>query len=102
MLQDRMASTDVNSEISSAFNLFDTKNKGYIDFADLKRVAKELGETDLDDKDFWASCCIPPTNICCCIVGNDSRQRFDQKRKGDRGRLQADYAKNKDVLGTYS
>jgi len=53
ILEDKMASNDSNSEIHSAFELFDIKKKGYIDFADLKRIAKELGETDLEDKDFW-------------------------------------------------
>lgn len=48
-----MESTDVSNEIHSAFELFDIKKKGYIEFADLKRVAKELGETELEDKDFW-------------------------------------------------
>lgn len=55
-MQDKMESTDdVSNEIRSAFELFDVKKKGYIEFADLKRVAKELGETELEDKDFWVS-----------------------------------------------
>ncbi|KAK4545845.1 hypothetical protein LTR36_002409 [Oleoguttula mirabilis] len=40
----RILSRDPREEILRAFELFDTENKGRIDLADLRRVARELGE----------------------------------------------------------
>ncbi|KAI6241726.1 hypothetical protein M3Y99_00335400 [Aphelenchoides fujianensis] len=53
VLEDKMTTGEQDKEIRSAFELFDIKNKGYINFEDLKRVAKELGEDELKDSDFW-------------------------------------------------
>ncbi|KAI6187730.1 putative calcium-binding protein [Aphelenchoides besseyi] len=53
VLEDKMTTGEQDKEIRSAFELFDVKNKGYIDFQDLKRVAKELGEDEVKDSDLW-------------------------------------------------
>uniref|UniRef100_A0A914DVY1 EF-hand domain-containing protein n=1 Tax=Acrobeloides nanus TaxID=290746 RepID=A0A914DVY1_9BILA len=44
LIQDRLQEDSGAKEISEAFKLFDTENKGFITMADLRRVAKELGE----------------------------------------------------------
>jgi hypothetical protein len=41
---------DSQSEIEKAFDLFDTQNTGKISFADLKRIARELGENVTDQE----------------------------------------------------
>lgn len=40
----RPDSQDKRSELEKAFSLFDIDNKGYIDAADLKKIASDLGE----------------------------------------------------------
>uniref|UniRef100_A0A915DEU8 EF-hand domain-containing protein n=1 Tax=Ditylenchus dipsaci TaxID=166011 RepID=A0A915DEU8_9BILA len=46
LLKDKTIADDgTNDEISSAFKLFDVEGKGYINVEDLKRIAKELGES---------------------------------------------------------
>lgn len=40
----RIAARDPKEEILRAFELFDTEGKGSINLADLRRVARELGE----------------------------------------------------------
>lgn len=56
VLEDRLDDEDCGGrEIHGAFELFDTQGKGYINFSDLKRVAKELGEDEVDDKQLWVS-----------------------------------------------
>lgn len=45
---------DPRDEILRAFELFDEGGKGYIDLEDLRRVARELGETGLEDEELRA------------------------------------------------
>lgn len=45
---------DPREEIDRAFDLFDSEQKGYIDLEDLKRVARELGETGLEEEELRA------------------------------------------------
>lgn len=44
----RMSDTDSKEDIQKVFNLFDDDKTGYITLQNLKRVAKELGETMSD------------------------------------------------------
>ena len=44
----RMSNTDSKEDIQKVFNLFDDDKTGYITLHNLKRVAKELGETMSD------------------------------------------------------
>lgn len=45
---------DPREEILRAFELFDEGGKGFIDLADLRRVARELGETGLEEEELRA------------------------------------------------
>ncbi|PCH06016.1 Calcium-binding EF-hand [Penicillium occitanis (nom. inval.)] len=45
---------DPREEILRAFELFDEGGKGYIDLEDLRRVARELGETGLEEDELRA------------------------------------------------
>lgn len=45
---------DPREEIMRAFELFDEGGKGYIDLEDLRRVARELGETGLEEEELRA------------------------------------------------
>lgn len=45
---------DPREEILRAFTLFDEGGKGYIDLDDLRRVARELGETGLEEDELRA------------------------------------------------
>ncbi|KAI5304097.1 Calcium-binding component of the spindle pole body (SPB) half-bridge [Ascosphaera pollenicola] len=45
---------DPREEIYRAFELFDEGGKGYIDLEDLRRVARELGETGLEEDELRA------------------------------------------------
>ncbi|THC96279.1 hypothetical protein EYZ11_004229 [Aspergillus tanneri] len=45
---------DPRDEIIRAFELFDEGGKGYIDLEDLRRVARELGETGLEEEELRA------------------------------------------------
>lgn len=49
MIKSRMAQKDSPQEIMKAFQLFDLDKKGKISFANLKEVAKLLGENPGDD-----------------------------------------------------
>jgi centrin-1 len=46
----KMSEKDSRAEIMKAFRLFDDDDSGTITFANLKRVAKELGENMTDDE----------------------------------------------------
>ncbi|KAL9618986.1 MAG: hypothetical protein Q9160_006380 [Pyrenula sp. 1 TL-2023] len=50
----RILSRDPLEEIHRAFDLFDQDNKGFIDVEDLRRVARELGETGLEEEELRA------------------------------------------------
>ena len=50
----KIAERDPLEEIGRAFELFDVNGKGYIDVEDLRRVAKELGETGLEEEELRA------------------------------------------------
>ena len=50
MMTAKMAERDPLEEIKKAFRLFDSEERGKINFNDLKRVAKELGENMSDDE----------------------------------------------------
>ena len=45
MMTAKISDKDSKEDIAKVFNLFDSENKGAITLRDLKRVAKELGET---------------------------------------------------------
>ena len=48
MMTAKVGDTDSREDINKVFNLFDVEGKGRINLRDLKRVAKELGETMSD------------------------------------------------------
>jgi Ca2+-binding EF-hand superfamily protein len=50
MMTAKMSEKDSREEILKAFRLFDDDEKGKISFRNLKRVAKELGETMTDEE----------------------------------------------------
>ena len=44
MMTGKMGAVDTYAEIMKLFEKFDTHSKGYIDFSDVKSIAKQLGE----------------------------------------------------------
>ena len=50
MMTARLTDKDSREEIDKIFNLFDSEKKGKLSVKDLKRMAKELGETMTDDE----------------------------------------------------
>ncbi|KAF7639921.1 hypothetical protein Mgra_00000359 [Meloidogyne graminicola] len=50
LLSDRLKIDKIGDEIQTAFHLFDSDEKGFIDVEDLKRVTKELGEELNEDE----------------------------------------------------
>nr|CAD2156983.1 unnamed protein product [Meloidogyne enterolobii] len=51
ILSDRLKIDKIGDEIQTAFQLFDSNEKGFINVEDLKRVAEELGE-ELNEDEF--------------------------------------------------
>ena len=51
---ERILARDPREEIERAFELFDADEKGLINLEDLKRVARELGETGLEEEELRA------------------------------------------------
>ena len=55
---------DPRDEILRAFELFDEGGKGFIDLEDLRRVARELGETGLEEeRGTWKDWCARTARI---------------------------------------
>uniref|UniRef100_A0A914MK79 EF-hand domain-containing protein n=1 Tax=Meloidogyne incognita TaxID=6306 RepID=A0A914MK79_MELIC len=54
ILSDRLKIDKIGDEIQTAFQLFDSNEKGFINVEDLKRVAEELGE-ELNEDEFKAT-----------------------------------------------
>merc|ERR1719483_1035166 len=50
LMANKMSEKDTKEEIMKAFKLFDDDDTGNITFANLKRVAKELGENLSDEE----------------------------------------------------
>ena len=50
MMTGKMASADNKDEVQKVYKMFDSANEGVISFAQLKRVAKELGESMTDEE----------------------------------------------------
>jgi len=50
LMTSKMSEKDSRAEIMKAFKLFDDDETGKISFANLKRVAKELGENMTDEE----------------------------------------------------
>merc|ERR1711872_740356 len=50
LMANKMSEKDTKEEIMKAFKLFDDDDTGNITFANLKRVAKELGENLTDEE----------------------------------------------------
>lgn len=50
VISSRMTEKDTKEEIMKAFRLFDDDETGKISVSNLKRVAKELGETITDEE----------------------------------------------------
>ncbi|VDM96228.1 unnamed protein product [Thelazia callipaeda] len=50
LLSEKLDERNRIKEMHAAFELFDSDSKGYIDIGDLRKVAKELGETIADDQ----------------------------------------------------
>ena len=50
MMTARMSDKDSRDDISKVFRLFDDDNSGVITLRNLRRVAKELGETMTDEE----------------------------------------------------
>jgi Ca2+-binding EF-hand superfamily protein len=49
-MTDKISAKDSDEEILKVFNLFDTEGTGKITFANMKRMAEELGETMTDEE----------------------------------------------------
>jgi centrin-1 len=49
MMTGKMGAVDTHEEIMKLFQKFDAQSKGYITFADLKGIAKQLGATTSDE-----------------------------------------------------
>jgi Ca2+-binding EF-hand superfamily protein len=50
MMTARMSDKDTKEDINKVFRLFDDDKTGYITIKNLRRVAKELGETMTDEE----------------------------------------------------
>ena len=50
MMTAKMGDNDTREEIDKIFKMFDTSNKGRIEFPDFKKICKELGESMSEDQ----------------------------------------------------
>ena len=51
---ERVRNRDPAHEVERAYNLFDNDRKGFIVVEDLRRVARDLGETGLEEEEMAA------------------------------------------------
>ena len=64
MMTAKMGERDSSEEIAKAFRLFDDDGTGKINFKNLKRVAKELGENMTDEE---LQVCSLSTPLSSCL-----------------------------------
>lgn len=74
MMTAKMSDKDTREDINKVFNLFDDDQTGHITLRNLKRVAKELGET-MSGEGKRIACCCTKINVSiaraeCCSVAS--------------------------------